>query len=52
MLKRILAHTLCLHSELMFLLLKVKFGYCKLSDIVSLLSKEEPAKSGGGCSCV
>lgn len=46
--KRVLVHTLCLHLELMFLLLKLIFGYCKLSDIVSVLSKEEATKREGG----
>ena len=42
---RRLAHTSCLQPEL-FLLLKMKFGNCKLSDAGSVQSKGEPAKSG------
>lgn len=45
-LKRRLAHTLCLQSEL-FWWLKMKFGNCKLSDIGSAQSNREPAKRGG-----
>lgn len=49
MLKKRLAHTLCLHSKLVFSLLKLKFGNCKSSDNVSVVSKGEAEKNGGMC---